>query len=266
MTPSGISHSYDQGIAVGCKSVIAAILYTNICLWIKHNLLSGHNIIDGKAWTYQSISYITEYFPEFSEKQIRDGLDILVAKNLLIKANHSKNKFDRTCWYGLPDESVLRLERFSKKLFDTPQRANADVLQGKCNKHVGTIYISSLSEDIEPPAKAETISISEEEKIFILSDPDGTPVKQGTFKMSLVKWDHLVQKYGSFQVEKSATALGRYMAKTGKKYKNHYIVLEDFITSDLEKVKTEKFKSAKRDFRYFPGNYTMERPPETETY
>src|SRR5271166_5749147 len=138
MTPSGISHSYDQGIAIGCKSVIAAILYTNICLWLKHNILSDHNIIEDRAWTYQSISYMAEFFPEFTEKQIRDALDILVEKKLLLKANHSKNKFDRTSWYALPDQSVLKLERFSKNLFDAPCRANGPDPQGKCNKHVDT--------------------------------------------------------------------------------------------------------------------------------
>ena len=239
MTPSGISHSYDQGIAVGCKSVVAAILYTNICLWIKHNILSNHEQIDGRTWTFQSIPYMMEYFPEFSEKQIRDGLDALSANKLLIKAQYSKNKFDRTNWYALPDESVLKLERFSKKLFDTPQGADADAPGGGCNKNVGTrIDISTKKVDIYPPPLKKTFFSPD------LSAEDRAKDK-GKLLIPLDKWQQYVDEYGEAAVKQAARDLSNKNAENPRKYKATYLTLLTFIKKPIEWAEERKAKEVK---------------------
>jgi len=239
MTPSGISHSYDQGIAIGCKSIVAAVLYTNICLWIKHNILSNHEQIDGHTWTFQSIPYMMEFFPEFSEKNIRDGLDALTKNKLLIKAQYSKNKFDRTNWYALPDESILKLERFSKKLFDTPQGADAEAPGGGCNKNVGTrIDISSKEEDIcNPPLKKTFFSPD-------LSAEDRAKDK-GKLIIPLEKWQDYIDQYGEAAVKKAARELSNKNAENPRKYKATYLTLLTFIKKPIEWAEEKKSKEAK---------------------
>jgi len=249
ITPSGISHSYDQGIAVDCQSVTAAVLYTNICLWIKHNILAGHERINGRTWTFQSVAYIAASFPEFSEKQIRDALDILVEKKLLIKDHLSKNKFDRTSWYALPDETILKLERFSKNVFDTPCRANAGDPQGKCNK----VHVDNIK-DIS--SKLEDIKRTPVEKIFVSPDLEPEDAKKGTLKMPQAKWDDFVAKHGEARVIRCAQELSNYLVNNHAKYKKHYLALATFIRNSIEREEVQKAKEfkEKKNFRAFSSN------------
>lgn len=133
------------------------------------------------------------------------------------------------------------------------------------------IYTKSkvYNKDIEQEqcASASTTRPPTEEKIFVSSDLDGNDLKKGTLKIPQAKWDAYVKQHGAARVNRCATELSNYIVKTGMKYKSHYLALNSFIKNSIEKEKTTtKNPAAKKDFRDFPGNYTMERPPETETY
>lgn len=86
---------------------------------------------------------------------------------------------------------------------------------------------------------------------------------KGIVKMDQDEWDKLVQEFGETQVATTATKLSEYMVSSGKIYKDHYLTIRNWIKRDLEK---EKAKKPKRDFRDFPGNYTMKRDHEVEVF
>lgn len=106
---TGQSFGFDGGIArhIG---VTAAVLYSHIIYWLRYNYCHDQNIIAEKVWTYDTIDDISSYLGFFSEKQVREALQILVETGYLIKDNHNKNKFDKTTWYSVPDQSIIQKE------------------------------------------------------------------------------------------------------------------------------------------------------------
>lgn len=231
ITPSGISHSYDQGIAIGCKSVIAAIVYNHICFWIKHNIIEGHEPINGRNWMWQSIPKIRGYLPEFSEPQIRDALQILVQKKLIVKDSFNKDKFDRKSWYALPDESILNIEN-SKNLFDKTCRSDREVPQVSSTNYIEDKKVLDIT-DVATPSK---------EKIFVSPDLEPEDAKKGTIKMPQAKWDAFVAEHGEARVKRCARELSNYIVSKSHTYKKHYLALATFIKNDIEREQAQKSK------------------------
>lgn len=93
-------HSFDPQIAaqVGLN---AAVIYQNLFFWIEKNEANRHNFKDDRYWTYNSIAAFAKLFPYFTEKQIRTALDKLLNAGLILKGNHSDDRYDRTAWYAL---------------------------------------------------------------------------------------------------------------------------------------------------------------------
>lgn len=104
---SPVSHSFNERVAFVTKSLPAAIIFNHLFFWIKINKSRGQNQIDGRTWMYESIPTIALHFSYLSEQQVKDALNILVQHGYLIKDQHAKNKFDRTNWYALGDESWI---------------------------------------------------------------------------------------------------------------------------------------------------------------
>ncbi len=116
--PSGHSHSFDISIAQQL-SVNAAIVYNHIFYWLRINKQKNYNFHDDKTWMYETILEMSEFFGYLSEKQVASALRLLIESNLIITGNYNKNKFDKTTWYALYDESLLG---FSKNLFEGDKR------------------------------------------------------------------------------------------------------------------------------------------------
>lgn len=98
-------HSFDPTIAqqVGIN---AAIIYQNIFWWCQKNAANERNIIDGRAWSYNSVRAFTTLFPYLSAKQVRTALECLVAHGLIMVANHNADPRDRTKWYAACDPNI----------------------------------------------------------------------------------------------------------------------------------------------------------------
>ena len=112
--PAGFNHSFDVGIAVAC-GIEAALLYNHLTFWLVHNKIQGINQINGKTWTYDTSEAITKYFPYFTPKQIKYALAKLCDAGIIIKAQLSPDKFNKTNWYSLADETVLS---YSNNVYD----------------------------------------------------------------------------------------------------------------------------------------------------
>lgn len=91
-------HSFDPQIAVKV-GVNAAIIYANITWWCAKNKANGHNVHDGRAWTYNSVRAWTELFPYMTAKQVRTALATLEDAGLIVSGEYNESAYDRTKWY-----------------------------------------------------------------------------------------------------------------------------------------------------------------------
>ncbi len=132
---SGHSHSFDVGIAQQL-GVNAAIVFNHIIYWLRTNKQKSYNFIENRTWMYETISEISKFLGYLSEKQVKTAVKTLVDNGLLLEGFHSKNKFDRTTWYAVPDEEFLDPQKIFTKSpvgpVGKPHRADAKSLQGSC--------------------------------------------------------------------------------------------------------------------------------------
>jgi len=108
VTPSGFNHSFDVGIAQAC-GLEAACVYNHLCYWLTHNKIRGTNFHKGKTWTYDTHENMTLFIPYLNARQIKYALQKLFDAKVIIKDNFNTDKFDKTTWYALVDENVLKI-------------------------------------------------------------------------------------------------------------------------------------------------------------
>lgn len=105
---SGFTFSFDQGIAENL-GIEAAIVYNHIIYWLKIN--SGKpnaEMIEEKYWMYETIKQMADFFGFLSEDQISRAIKKLVDARLIIRKPLNKNPFDRTSWYTIPNQQLLK--------------------------------------------------------------------------------------------------------------------------------------------------------------
>jgi hypothetical protein len=106
-----------------------AIMLENIHYWVKRNMANGKNIVNGKAWTYNSMNAFTVIFPFWSEKQIRRILKSLKDHELIETGCFNKHKRDKTLWYTV---SQTGMTLFPNRELHLPKRANGLDQMGEC--------------------------------------------------------------------------------------------------------------------------------------
>lgn len=102
-----MNHSFDVDLAVQF-GIEEAIIIENLAFWIKKNVANNQNFIDGDYWTYNTAKAFNELFPYMNPRKIARVLEGLEEKNILKSANHNKAKYDRTKWYCIIDEEILK--------------------------------------------------------------------------------------------------------------------------------------------------------------
>jgi len=113
-----MTHSFEIDDAKKYGVLAATILY-NIRFWLTKNLANKKNIYEGRVWTYNSVRAFSELFSYATPKQIRKALDDLKSYNVLLTGNFNQNRYDRTLWYSLNEESFCLQEEI-----DLPEKAN----------------------------------------------------------------------------------------------------------------------------------------------
>jgi hypothetical protein len=104
------SHSFDPDLAEK-YSVEEALVIHHFQYWCDHNARLGINFHDGRTWTYQTIEQIAAHFYYFSVDQVKRIISKLTARDILIKGNYNKSKYDRTLWYSFKNEIEFTIVR-----------------------------------------------------------------------------------------------------------------------------------------------------------
>lgn len=98
-----MEHSFNTDIAKE-YGMTAAVLYNHFLFWIRKNKADGRNYKDGKFWCYYTIKDLNKLFPYLTENKIEYALKKLADNNILVKAVHNDNKYNRTTWYAFCEE------------------------------------------------------------------------------------------------------------------------------------------------------------------
>lgn len=98
-------HSYHPAVAeeVGIN---AAVLFYNICFCVAQNTANERNCVNGKYWTYNSVSAYSRLFPEFSEKQVRTALKKLEDCGYIESGCFNEDPYDHTKWYTVTNGAI----------------------------------------------------------------------------------------------------------------------------------------------------------------
>jgi hypothetical protein len=147
---SSDSHSINVNIAKVTKSTAAASVFNYILLCIKAYAAKGHNYRDGRTWMCESLPSIAENFSYLSTKQVRTGIDRLLAHGYIIKNKYNKENLDQTNWYALANEKWL-IE--SKRNPSKGSGGNAGTTNWNCRSAP-----RSAQGNIENPKKADGYS------------------------------------------------------------------------------------------------------------
>ena len=84
-----------------------AIILQNILFWLAHNKAFKKNIIEGKPWTFNSVTAYSKLFPYFTADKIRRYIESLIEQGVLIVGNHNTKNYDKTRWFTVADESLI---------------------------------------------------------------------------------------------------------------------------------------------------------------
>jgi hypothetical protein len=111
-----------------------AIMVKSFQFWIRLNKANKVNYHDLRYWTYNTNKSLTEYYPFWSEKQVRRIIESLVDKEILIKGNYNKIAYDRTIWYAFINEDLYLSDNFHLEEIGDYQKVNTILPNGQMEK------------------------------------------------------------------------------------------------------------------------------------
>ena len=95
-----MQHHFNTEIAKK-YDIVTAVILDNLFYWIEKNRANNKNFIDGRYWTYNSKSAMSELFPYLTPRQVDYATKKMQDNGLILMANHNKDKTDRTLWYAI---------------------------------------------------------------------------------------------------------------------------------------------------------------------
>ena len=139
-----------------------AIFLDSIMYWYKENRANGRNYRDGRWWTYNSVSALTQLFPWWSAKQLRRISESCRERGAILVGNYNEDQRDRTLWYT-PGDELLELYGMTQTggcicpngRVDSPEQASMFAQMGKCNiEHVSTSVQNNMDPHLPPKPSA----------------------------------------------------------------------------------------------------------------
>ena len=78
-------YAFDSGLAAQ-YGVSEAIFVHRLYFWVQENQKNGRNLRDGRYWTHDSVSALTEVFPFWTRHQIEGIIKRCRDKGLILTA------------------------------------------------------------------------------------------------------------------------------------------------------------------------------------
>ena len=213
-----------------------ALFLHNLIFWIRKNKSNNKHFHDEHTWTYNSTKALSELFPFWSIKQINRIIQNLKKQKVILTGNYNKTQYDRTRWFALVDESLIR-NQTKRGEVHFPIKENGVSQEGKPIPDNNT----DSNTDIKEKEKKNTSDKSEE---FLFSP--STPVSSKEEKTSSV-----VKEIVSYLNAKANKHYRSNNPKTIQLIKAR--LKEGFTISDFKKVidnKVDCYKKGLFDEKY----------------
>lgn len=102
------SHSFSVEVAKQF-GVDVALMLNHFSFWYKKNKGDDVNLLEGDYWVRMKMKTLQDYFPYFTERQLRYMVDKMIELKLLVRDEFNQKKNDRTKWYTLTNEAKILL-------------------------------------------------------------------------------------------------------------------------------------------------------------
>lgn len=238
-----MQHHFEVEVAVKVGTN-AAVLFDNIGYWVIYNQASETNIVDGKAWTYNSVKTYSELFPYLTAKQIMLSFAKLKEAGLIETGCFNADPKNRTTWYTLSDygmsiyKNTLEKENgFSQKgkSIDFPKKENGFSQKGKSSNT--DIKHTDINTDIkpEPPEKEK----QDVKHIF------------GEYKhvrLTGKEYDKLCNDFGEQTATAAIKFLDEYIEEKGYKSKSHNLAIRRWVIDAVRKNQSRRKASGDYDW------------------
>ena len=172
--PSGVSNSFDTGYAIA-YGVDEAIMIRNLQFFITMNANRGHNLKEGRFWSYDKLNDFPKHFPYWTVKQLRRIIASLIKQEVIIKGSFNNHWSDRTSWYAFKDQDKFIKhsqppEKIPSHNTDLPKQSN-----DSCPNH--QLPCAQMGNSINDTALSSTLSHSSSLKVS--EDQSSFPAKAG---------------------------------------------------------------------------------------
>lgn len=221
-----IQYAFDVDIATE-YGVPEAIFVHRLYWWVRDNQANNRNLKDGKYWTYDSLTALTQIFGFWSRRQIEGVINRCREKGLILTASYNDNPLNRTTWYTVTDKVVAYYGDMQ-----ITEQGNAYHQTGKCTSpdgdaHItkrGNVYKEQLEDQLEDKRECAR---AEQEKT-----KKQTYGEFGNVQLADTELDKLCSRWTRDQVQNEIEALSAYMRSKGKTYKDHYAALTVWLKRD----------------------------------
>ena len=208
--------------------VAEAIFVHRLYWWVRHNADNGHNLRDGRYWTYDSLTALTEIFPCWTRRQLEGIINRCRKKGLILTADYNTDRRNRTTWYTVT-QTVMQAYA------DIPERGNAMPQTEQCTSpngdaHFtkrGNLYKEQLKDQLEDE-RAHARAKTSEQAVDRLK-PYG---EFGNVLLTDKALTGLLTRWTPAQVRTEIEALSVYMQSKGKRYADHYATLLGWLHRD----------------------------------
>ena len=208
----------------GCADEAAFV--HRIYFLVMNNEANERNFQGGKYWTYDSMQALSKIFYFWTPKQLRRIARNCEKLGLIETGKFAENPLDRRVWYTVTDlvKSIYRDGQMH-----SPKWANEEPQTGKCSDPNGQmIYKEQLKDQLEDQIEDGDAHAREDSK------PERMAYGEfGNVRLSGEELEKLCACWEETQVHSAIESLSDYMASKGKRYKNHYATLRNWLRRDF---------------------------------
>lgn len=225
-----MNHYFDVDIA-SLIGVHAAIVFQNIGYWVTVNGNHNQNIVNGKAWVYNTPEAFTKDFPYLTTRQISYALSKLKEAGLVETGCFNNDRKNRTTWYTLTEKGktlyrpTLALLNASDKFV----KCDSTNLESASDKFVKSsitdINNTDINTDISTSRKKEPKSKYGEYRNVLLTDTE---------------YNNLCNDYGDDLTHQAIVFLDKYIEEKGNKYKSHYLTIKRWVIDAVNEQRSKK--------------------------
>lgn len=232
-----MNHSFDTDMAT-LIGVHAAIIFQNIGYWVVKNGNHNQNIVNGKAWTYNTPEALTKDYPYLTARQINYALKKLKDAGLIETGCFNKDKKDRTTWYTLTDRGrmlyrpTLVLFNASDNFVKSESTNLFDASDNFVKSSIADINNTDVNTDNKPTRTKKQKTQYGEYQNVLLTDTE---------------YNQLCNDFGDDLAHDAIKFLDEYIEEKGNKYKSHYLTIRRWV---IDAVKEKKKKTVQKPVGY----------------